>query len=101
MSLRMSVETISIIESGLEHPFWKLWRDHVAQEWGPSGTRYLAELEKALNLLEDGAAASQARQIVSARKAIEQLMAWPEEKLGQLKRSDTPMPGSMSRRGGL
>ena len=50
-----------VLESLLTHPGWRVFLAHVEQEWGASGVRYNTELDKALGLLDDNAAASQAR----------------------------------------
>ena len=89
------------LESLVTHPGWRLWIGHVTDEWGPHGETYNAQLDKALNLLDDSAAASQARQVRAGRKVIESLIAWPGEELARLKRSDRPSDGTLSRRGGL
>ena len=94
------MEVIEALESLLTHPGWRAFRAHAEREWGPSGLAYTAELDKALDLLDDSAAASQARQIRAARKVIEQLLRWPQEELRRL-RPKAIEPDSMSRRGGL
>jgi len=96
-------EHTQILESLLSHPGWRLYREHVDREWGPTGDRYLSHLEKALSLMDNGEAASQARQIVSARKVIEQLVNWPGEELARLSRVEKQADpvGAAGRRGGL
>ena len=89
------------LESLLTHPGWRLFLEHVHHEWGPMGARYNAELDKALDLLDAQAAASQARQIRAGRKVIESLLAWPAEEAQRLKRTDRVPEATMSRRGGL
>jgi hypothetical protein len=94
-------ETIQILEDLQQHPGWRLFREHVDHEWGPRGVRYMSELEKALDLTDPGTAASQARQIVSARKVVDALMGWPTDELQRLKRAEQKPELTMSRRGGL
>ena len=89
------------LDALLKSSGWQLFRAHYDAEWGPRGTRYTSELEKALDLADPALAASQARQIVSARKAIEQLMVWPSEELARLLRQQRPAEPVGSRRGGL
>ena len=89
------------LESLLTHPGWQLFLDHVEADWGPAGVKYQSELDKALNLLDDNAAASQARQVRAGRKIIETLLAWPAEELARLTREDRVSEPTMSRRGGL
>ena len=92
------------LESLPTHPGWRLFIAHVQREWGPNGALYNAELDKALDLTDANAAASQARQVRAGRKVIEALMAWPAEEAARL----TRQPGaidheveSFSRRGRL
>ena len=94
----MSVEAL---ESLILHPGWRLFVAHVEQEWGANGAKYQAELDKALNLLDDVAAASQARQIRAGRRVIETLVGWPQEEIARLKRSEAVPEPTLSRRGGL
>jgi hypothetical protein len=94
-------ETAQILESLLQHPGWRLFREHIDAEWGTNGREYHAELEKALDLLDNDAAASQARQVTSYRKRLERLVTWPSEELQRLKRAEQKPELTMSRRGGL
>lgn len=89
------------LDSLLTHPGWRLFLEHVHLEWGPTGARYNAELDKALDLIDANAAASQARQVRAGRKVIESLLAWPAEEAQRLKRTDRVPELTMSRRGGL
>jgi len=89
------------LESLLTHPGWLILADHIGQEWGPNGLAYNAALDTALNLLDDNAAASQARQIRAGRRVIENLVSWPSEEIARLKRADKPLEQTQSRRGGL
>lgn len=94
-------EQTDALEALLTHPGWQLFVAHVQHEWGATGVRYNAELDQALNLLDDNAAASQARQIRAGRRVIEQLLAWPADEVGRLTRQDRRPELTMSRRGGL
>ena len=94
-------EQAQMLEALLTSPGWRAFREHVYQEWGPSGEKYQAELDKALDLTNNDAAASQARQIKAAQKAIQHLLEWPADELGRLKRAERPVEPVMSRRGGL
>jgi len=81
---------------------WRLFTAYVEREWGVSGVRFQQELTKALDQGDNNAAASQARQIVSAQKVIASLLRWPGEEVVRLKKQQ-PIPdvAVMSRRGGL
>lgn len=96
-------EHISIWESWLSHPGTKAFLAYVEREWGDSGVKYQAEMERALNLTDNHASASQARQILSGKKVIQALMRWPQEELARLKREEkaTDAEPVMSRRGSL
>lgn len=99
---RMNDDQVSLFESLITHPGWKAYEAHVQQEWGPAGLKFQAELEKALNLADNNASASQARQILSGQKVITALMRWPYEELAKLKRQHAPIEGGQqSRRGSL
>lgn len=90
------------LEALVTHPGWQLFLAYVADEWGPSGKAYARALDKALDLLDDGAAASQARQVRAARRVIDGLVRWPEEELRLLKGAPRSAESvAPSRRGGL
>ena len=93
-------ERADILESFLKHPGWQLFAEHVQHEWGPNGLKYNAELDKALNLTDDNAAASQARQIRAGRRVIEQLLTWPSDELARCKRQEPRVEEPMMARGG-
>lgn len=89
------------LESLQAHPGWRLWVEHVDAEWGPNGGQYNAALDKALNLMDNDAAASQARQVRAGRRVIETLLAWPAEEVARLRRTPQGSEPAQSRRGGL
>lgn len=93
--------SLEALESLIESPGWRVFRAHVEQEWGPTGQRYQAELDKALDALDDHASASQARQVRSGQKVILALLRWPEEELARLTRQAQQPEITMSRRGTL
>lgn len=94
-------EQADALESLGVHPGWGLWIDHLKSEWGPNGATYNAELDKALNLLDDNAAASQARQVRAGRRTIEALVGWRVEEIARLRRAQPGSEPTHSRRGGL
>ena len=95
-------EQSDALESLLTHPGWQIWVAHVAEEWGPQGKAYNVALDQALNLLDDSAAASQARQVRAGRRVIETLLAWPTEEIARLKRQQPQgNTATVSRRGPL
>ncbi len=93
--------SIEALESLVTHPGWSLFVAHVEREWGANGVKYQSELDKALDLTDAEAAASQARQIRAGRRVIETLVRWPSEELARLKRQDEKGEPTLSRRGGL
>jgi len=88
-----------ILESLIAHPGWVAFRAHVEQEWGIHGARYWQELDKALDLTDNIAAAGHARQIRAARRTIEMLMRWPEEEVARLARVESGSEETMTRGG--
>lgn len=96
---------VELLESLLQHPGWRLFERYVREEWGPQGVQFQRQLDNALDLADNNAAASQARQVRSGQKVILMLLRWPIEEMARLKRLE-PKPEeslteSMSRRGGL
>ena len=94
---------MTIDPESLEHlllsPGWAAFVAHVEQEWGPTGIRYQQALETALNLTDSEAAASQALQVLAARKTVELLLKWPSEEIRRLKAKDSDPVPAMSRGG--
>ena len=80
----MADDLKEILEHGLSSPFWRWFVEHVEQEWGPRGKRYQSEMDKALDLADNDAAASQARQVRSGQKVILALLRAPEVELKRL-----------------
>ncbi len=77
-------EQKDILESLVNSPGWHDYVRFVEREWGPTGLRYLAQIDRALDLVDNDAAASQARQIRSAQKVILGLLRWPHEEIKRL-----------------
>jgi hypothetical protein len=82
----MSDERIDALDSLLKSPGWKLFTEHLDGEWGPNGKTYQANMDKALDLTDAEAAASQARQVRAARLMVERFSTWPVEELARLRR---------------
>lgn len=94
-------DRLESLEALIASPGFQVFQDYVWAEWGPSGTRAQTELDKALDLTDNDAAASQARQIRAAQKVIVGLMRWPHEEVARLKRQVEKVEPTCSRRGGL
>ena len=77
---------------------WQVFYQHVLSEWGMTGAAYMSELDKALAMTDNNAAASQARQIRSGQKAIMALMGWPAREAARLKRMTESDKGSVEER---
>ena len=92
-------ERAEALERLLTDPGWHLFAEHCRDEWGPNGASYNAAMDKALDLLDAEAAASQARQVRAGRKVIEALLSWPVEEVARLKRQDEKPLATMSRGG--
>lgn len=80
------------------------WRDFLAyagEQWGPKA--YANKLKAAVSHARSvGKDASQAIELVdAANDAVADLMRWPADEIGRLKRSEHVPELTMSRRGGL
>ena len=95
----MANEKAQALEALGSHPGWRLYVEHLLAEWGPSGEQYRAELDKALNLTDNEAAASQARQIRAVSKMVERFIQWPAEEVARLQRSEGKAEVMQSRGG--
>jgi hypothetical protein len=97
----MAAETSDLddLRDGLTGRFWNLFRDHVLQEWGASGLRYQQAVEQAALKTSDGAV-DMLRATLFAKKEIERLLAWPDERISQLQQvAKQAGPQGVSRRG--
>ena len=81
-----TTERQSALEQLSTHPGWRIFVLHVIDEWGATGQTYQAELDKALGITDNHAAASQARQVRSGQKAILKLLDWPVQEVQRLTR---------------
>ena len=72
----------------LKHPGWAAYVEHCLSEWGTRGTRYDAEMDKALNCTDPAVAHAQALQVRAARKIVESLLDWPTQEVSRLGRLD-------------
>lgn len=97
----MTESAVEALEDLLARPGWRLFWDHVKSEWGPTGHQFQAQMDQALDLTDNDAAASQARQIRSAQKVIAGLMQWPQEEINRVKRQTETKEPSLTRRGSL
>ena len=75
------------LEELLASPGWDAYVKHVQEEWGPQGAKFQEQLDAALNLTDNNAAASQARQVRSGQKVILGIVRWPTERLAALRRN--------------
>ena len=87
-------ESGEALESLTTHAGWQMFCRHVVDEWGQTGVTYQAELDKALGLSDNDAAASQARQVRSGQKAILRLLQWPASEAVRLRRLEDPARGA-------
>jgi len=73
----------------LQSAGWQRFQAMVAKEWGDhegNGSRFVAAVVKASNLVEDALAVGQLRQIVVTQREIQSLMRSPAERFETLKR---------------
>ena len=103
-------ELKDILERGVEGEFWQWFERKVLAEWGPNGAHFQHEMDRALDMTDNDAAASQARQVRSGQKVILGLLRLPHDELRKLRDATVtttdmrraPMPDElvgMSRRG--
>ena len=94
-------ETIMNLEALLSSPGWKAFEGFVGAEWGPKG--YAQKIKAALH--EARASNTNAAEAVifvdKVNDAVSDIMRWPLDELGRLKRLERTQEVSMSRRGGL
>lgn len=95
------------LENGLTSGFWERFCKHVEQEWGTSGATY----QNAIRSAVAGPVGSEAegmqrlKAVMFAQAAVQQLLAWPRERVHALQRvKTTGQPGGeirigVSRRG--
>ena len=83
----------------LKHPGWTIYVEHCLSEWGNRGTRYDAEMDKALDIVDPQASRAQALQIRVARKIVESLLAWPAQEVSRLGRVEEPVTSGPQRGG--
>lgn len=78
-------ELKDILERGIDSEFWQWFERKVLTEWGPNGAHFQQEMDRALNLTDNDAAASQARQVRSGQKVILGLLRLPQDELRKLR----------------
>ena len=92
-------ETRDALSDLVKSPGWALYVEHCQAEWGNRGTRYDAEMDKALNQTDPAVAHAQALQVRAARKIVENLLDWPAQEVSRLGRVEEPIAVGQ-RRGG-
>ncbi|MGE0444501.1 MAG: hypothetical protein AB7P99_04680 [Vicinamibacterales bacterium] len=99
------VTELDELESGVTSGFWQRFRAHAAKEWGPEGKTFKQLYRRALqgNLGTEAETVHRLKVLEGQRAAIEELLAWPTERLaeikGQVQRAGRS--GGPSRRGSL
>ena len=92
-------ETRDVLSDLVKHPGWAIYIEHCLSEWGNRGTRYDAEMDKALNCTDPAVAHAQALQVRAARKIVEALLDWPTQEVSRLGRIEEPVALGMGRGG--
>lgn len=93
-------ERADLLDALVAHPGWKLFVDHMGEEWGPKA--YANRLKAAVaHARQVGTDASHAIELVDAgNDAIAEAMQWPSEESGRVKRAEQqPAAVSMARGG--
>ena len=86
---------------------WRRFADYIASEWGTDeggGQRFKQNAKNAADNIEDAMALSKLRQIMAAQREIHRLLAWVDERVAYLKKTQLAPDSDatpMSRRGGL
>lgn len=89
------------LESGLTSGFWQRLLAHADQEWGPAGRTYQSAIDKALTMADPSVSVARLREIRFAQAAVQALLAWPQERMNQLRTTHRSEPAGPNRRGGL
>lgn len=84
-----------------DSPGWALLKAHAEAEW--SGATFARLVEAMADKPDDSAALSKLRQAIAAKRAVEKLLATPEEQIARLDRLKAAEQGRESgpRRGAL
>lgn len=88
------------LQTLITSPGWLRVVNYATQEWQEQIARHM---ETAANDTNDLMALQKMRQVIAAKKAVERLIAWPEERLRAMQASTERVmaPPSVSRRGTL
>ena len=74
------------LENLLKHPGWLRLKAYATKHWQDEITSHL---RAAVNDNNDLAALAKMRQIIVAKDAVERLMAWPDERLANMRAANT------------
>lgn len=85
------------LENLVKSPGWQRVRQWAISEWRE---QIAQATDTAANATNDTDALNKLRQIIAARKAVELVTGWPDDRLKELTRSAAPRPFSLQR-GGL
>jgi hypothetical protein len=88
------------LEQLVRSPGWISFKRYADQRWTNEIDRLMSG---AVGDPDDTLALNKMRQVIAAKKAVEQLLAYPEERIKDLaqKSADQHAPLTLSRRGGL
>ena len=91
----MAESELTDLQDLVASPGWARLRDHAKQTWV---VQFYTAVERLLDS-PDSDVAAKARQAAAARRAVDTLLGWPEERIGTIKRGeDKP---ALGRRGAL
>lgn len=92
-------DTRDALSDLIKHPGWELFTQHCLDEWGLQGTRYHAEMDKALNEADSKIAHLKALQVAAAKRMVETMLNWPSQEVSRLGRLDEPVAHGPQRGG--
>jgi hypothetical protein len=91
----VDAEEAEDLESGLASAFWRRFRAHIDQEWGPKGDVYLQAIKTAMNNVDDVMQRRQLEQVMFAQQEILRLAGWPQQRLNVLRQNEDDVPHTL------
>lgn len=89
------------LEGLTQHPGWSRAKAMLARDWGPTGERYIRNLESLANNSDRVAATVDLQIVIKVRREIEAFFAGVESRARQLRNPQEPAEVNYSRRGPL
>lgn len=89
------------LAAGLTSGLWQRLCAHVEQEWGPAGQAYQQAIQRAISgpLGTEAEAVHRLKMVAYTQAEVRKLLAWPAERVAQLRQRQDMAVTSPSRRG--